>query len=144
MNWQSQEQIPVQSPYLSQIKGKGEFGLWAFTMCVFYSKSTKVIMSWILDTLAAELDFFDGSLFTWIEKLVNLFSKTFVIFLSSFEDCINPFLLFVFLQKKVQKVRKFQMHHYQNASNQGRQIQWREDQIYVSYRAKTRYQVACL
>ena len=60
-----------------------------FSVCVFYSKSTKVIMSLLLDTLAAELDFFDGSLFTWIEKLVNLFSKTFVIFLSSSMFCEN-------------------------------------------------------
>ena len=29
------------------------------------------------------------------------------------------------------------MHHYQNASNQGRQIQCREDQIYVSYKDMT-------
>ena len=48
-------------------------------MCVFYSKSTKVIMSsLIFETLVAELDFLVGSLFTWIEKLVNLLSKRFV------------------------------------------------------------------
>ena len=46
-------------------------------VCV-YSKSTKVIiLSLILETLAPELDFFDGGLFTWIEKLVNSFSKIF-------------------------------------------------------------------
>ena len=45
------------------------------------SRSTKVIMlSLKLETLAAELDFLVGSLFTWIKKLVNLLNEIFVIF----------------------------------------------------------------
>ena len=60
-----------------------------------------------------------------------------IVRLLTWEAFIWSFLQFVFPQKKVQKVRKFQMHHYQNASNQGRQIQCREDQIYVSYKDMT-------
>lgn len=38
------------------------------------------MLSLKLETLAAELDFLVGSLFTWIEKLVNLLNKIFAIF----------------------------------------------------------------